>query len=228
MTARPAPVVLLHGLGRTSASLRRLAQALEAEGHPTLNLDYPSRRCDVRTCAAHVFPTIAAFRERAGRDVALLGHSMGGLVARVVASDPRLTIRALVMLAPPNGGSEVADLVSRFALGRLLFGPALDDLRTTTAASLPKPACPIGVIAGTRSYVPFASRFIAGRHDGLVSLDHARLEGADWMTVEAGHAFLMNHPDVVSATTAFLAQGHFGAGRSETTTRRRAHRRVPS
>ena len=209
VSAARVPIVLLHGLGRSSASLRRLAQALEAHGHPTLGLDYPSRRCDVRASARHVLPDIVGFQDRTGRGVAFVGHSMGGLVARVVASNPDVQARAIVMIAPPNQGSEVADYVHRLALGRLLLGPALGDLRTTAAPSIPGPSCPIGVIAGTRSYLPFTARLIAGRNDGLVSFDRSRLDGADWIALDAGHTFLMNHPDVVGATTAFLARGRF-------------------
>lgn len=202
------PVVLLHGLGRTSASLRRLARALESRGHATLALDYPSRRRDVRTCAEHLRPAVDAFRERHGPAVAFVGHSMGGLVARVLASNPEVRARAVVMLAPPNGGSEVADFVHRSTLGRLLLGPALGDLRTT-AAPFPLPSCPVGVIAGTRSYLPFTGWLVAGRSDGLVSLRRTRLEGADWIACEAGHTFIMNHPDVPDAVAAFLAHGRF-------------------
>lgn len=205
----PVPVVLLHGLGRTARSLRHLARALDAEGHPGLVPDYPSRRRDVRACAAYLRSAVVAFQRRHGGEVAFVAHSMGGLVARVLAVDPDVRARAVVMLAPPNGGSEVADAVHRFALGRVLLGPALGDLRTTSAGSLPMPTCPVGVIAGTRSYLPFTGWLIAGRNDGLVSLERTRLRGADWMAVDAGHTLLMDHPDIAPAVTTFLARGCF-------------------
>ena len=209
MLTPAVPVVLLHGLGRTSASLRRLGRCLESRGHPTLNLDYASRRHDVRTCAHHLRPSVIAFQERVRGEIAFVGHSMGGLVARVLAADLDIAARAIVMIGPPNQGSEVADFVARFRLGRLVLGPALSDLRTAVAAALPRPACPIGVIAGTRSYLPFTSRLLAGPHDGLVSLERARLTGAAWIAVDAGHTFLMNHPDAIRATTHFLESGCF-------------------
>ena len=209
MSAAPVPVVLLHGLGRTSFSMRRLERALDAHGHPTLNLDYPSRRRDLRACARHVLPAIVAWQATTGHAVAFVGHSMGGLVARVVAAEPVVAARAIVMLGPPNRGSEVADYVHGFALGRRVFGPALGDLRTTAATAMPRPSCPIGVIAGRRSYLPFTSRLIPDRHDGLVSLERSRLDGADWISLDAGHTFLMNHHEVVGATTAFLERGSF-------------------
>lgn len=205
----PAPVVLLHGLGRSARSLRRLAKALRAQGHPVCALDYPSRRHDVRACAAYLRPAVVAFQAQHGGSVAFVGHSMGGLVARVLAADPAVTPLAIVMLAPPNVGSEVADFVHRFAPGRLILGPALGDLRTTEAGWLPRPSCPVGVIAGRRSYLPFTGRLIAGPNDGLVSVARSRLDGADWMEVDAGHTLIMNAPTVISATACFLDQHRF-------------------
>ena len=163
----------------------------------------------MRTCARLLRPEVEAFQNRMGRGAAFVGHSMGGLVARTIAAQPGIDARGIVMLAPPNEGSEVADAVHRFALGRLVLGPALGDMRTTTAGTVPRPSCPIGVIAGTRSYFPFTSRLIEERNDGLVSLSRSRLEGADWMSLDAGHTFLMNHPAVVPATIAFLENGRF-------------------
>lgn len=206
----PLPVILLHGLGRTRFSMALLARRLAREGHPTVCLGYPSRRLGVSACADGLRRSVLAFRDAQGDTVAFVTHSMGGLVARVLAADPALGARAIVMLAPPNQGSEVADRVGRSPLGRLVLGPALDDLRTDRAGRLPVPPCPIGIVAGTRARLPVTGRVIPGRHDGLVSLERSRLPGAaDWMTVAADHTFLMNHRSVAAATLAFLRDGRF-------------------
>ena len=209
MPSSTNPVVLLHGLGRTSASLRRLARGLEVRGHIVFNLDYPSRRRDVRACGEYLRPVITEIQERYGTPVSLVGHSMGGLVGRSLAAEPSIRPGAIVMLASPNGGSEVADHVHRYWLGRLVLGPALDCLCTTKAHTLPLPSCPIGIIAGTRSYLPFTASLIQGRNDGLVSVERSKLDGADWIALDAGHTFLMNHPAVLDAVASFLVEGRF-------------------
>jgi pimeloyl-ACP methyl ester carboxylesterase len=152
---------------------------------------------------------VLAFQTGHGRGLAFVGHSMGGLVARLLAADPAVDAQAIVMLGSPNGGSEVADCVHRFALGRAILGPALADLRTVGPLPLPAPTCPVGIVAGTRSYLPLTSRLIAGANDGLVSLERTRLTGADWIALDAGHTLLMNHPDVAEVVRGFIKSGRF-------------------
>ncbi|MCJ2008886.1 alpha/beta fold hydrolase [Methylobacterium sp. E-041] len=203
------PIVLLHGLGRTPRSMARLARRLEALGHQTLIPGYPSQSRGVHACATGLEPVVEAFRQRTGRAIAFVTHSMGGLVARCLATDPNDS-RAIVMLAPPNRGSEVADHLFRYRLARAMLGPALADLRSGVPDKLPIPPCSIGIIAGTRAWLPFTGRVIAGPHDGLVGLARTRIAGPhDWIVVDAAHTLLMNHPDVFEATGAFLRDGRF-------------------
>ncbi|MFH6781976.1 MULTISPECIES: alpha/beta fold hydrolase [Methylobacterium] len=199
-------VVLLHGLGRTRRSMARLAARLRAAGYRVESLGYPSRRLGLAACAAHLRPAVAAIRQRAGGRIVLVGHSMGGLVARhLAAADPDLAA-GLVMLGTPNRGSEAADLVSTFRLGRALFGPALLDLRTDARATIPVPACPMAVVAGTLALIPVFRPWIPGPHDGLVSLERARLGvGETVRAVPDHHTWLMNHPDAVAAVLDALS-----------------------
>ena len=144
-----------------------------------------------------------------GRKIGFVTHSMGGLVARCLAEE-RGAVTAIVMLAPPNGGSEMADHVVRFWLGRAILGPALIDLQSGAPEGLPVPTCPIGIIAGTRAWLPLTGRVIAGRHDGLVSLARTRISGPhDWIAIDAGHTLLMNHLVATEAAVGFLRDGRF-------------------
>jgi triacylglycerol lipase len=47
----PECVILLHGLGRTSRSLNKMADALQAAGFRVVNLDYPSRKRTIEELA---------------------------------------------------------------------------------------------------------------------------------------------------------------------------------
>jgi alpha-beta hydrolase superfamily lysophospholipase len=74
-------VVLLHGIARSSASLKRLEQALRASGFATLKIDYASRSKPIAALADDIHPAIARFAERE-TPLHFVSHSMGGLVAR--------------------------------------------------------------------------------------------------------------------------------------------------
>jgi hypothetical protein len=50
-TVGPECVILLHGLGRTSRSLNKMADALQAAGFRPVNLDYPSRKKTIQELA---------------------------------------------------------------------------------------------------------------------------------------------------------------------------------
>jgi pimeloyl-ACP methyl ester carboxylesterase len=205
MAGNAAGVVLLHGLGRTPLSMARLSRRLSAAGYATANLGYPSRRSGVLACAAGVLPAVRDFRDRLRGPVAVVGHSMGGILARhLAAAEPGL-VGAIVMLASPNKGSEAADVLSAHRFGRIAFGPAIHDLRTDAWGMHPVPDCPVTVVAGSRVQIPFFRRAVQGPNDGLVSLDRARLGiGETFVRVEAGHTFVMDHPEAVEAVLAAL------------------------
>jgi pimeloyl-ACP methyl ester carboxylesterase len=208
-------VVLLHGIARTSRSLRRMEAALRQSGFATLNIDYASRRKPIEALVADIHPQIAAFAEARGGSVHFVAHSMGGLLARAYIAQYRpARLGHVVMLGTPNGGSEVADLLKRFALYRAFYGPAGQQLvteRDLTSPSLPPPDYPVGIIAGLRALDPIAARFILPRpNDGRVSVESSKLEGmADHITVKASHTGMVRHPGAIAQTIAFLDKGRF-------------------
>ena len=124
-------VVLLHGLGRTSRSMRTLAAAARRAGYATYAPGYPSRRWSMAAIVAHLAPLIGAFAAQRDGPLYIVTHSLGGLVARalILAHRPARLAR-VVMLAPPNAGSEIADLLYRLRLNCLFLGPVGPHLRT--------------------------------------------------------------------------------------------------
>ncbi len=196
--------------------MARMAAALAADGYRTLNLDYPSRKRDLAALADYVQVRVGAWSEASDGRLHVVTHSMGGLVARVWAGRHRPPqLRRLVMLAPPNQGSEITDLLGRARAYRAVFGPAGAQLGTrrdaATAALLAKPLeCEVGIIAGTRSLDPAGWLALPKPNDGKVSVASTRLEGmADHLVLPATHTFLMRHPAVIAATLDFLRDGHF-------------------
>ena len=216
---KPRPsdgVVLLHGISRTSGSLRRMQAAIEASGFATLNLDYPSRRRALEPLADDLHAAIEGFAHGVEGSIHFVGHSMGGLLARVYIAKYRPErLGRVVMLGTPNGGSEIADRLKDFFAYRAYFGPAGQQLVTqrnaATDAILPPIDYPVGVIAGNRSVYPIASALLLPRpNDGRVSVKNTRLDGmTDHIVVGASHPWMVRNRVAIEQTIAFLRHGRF-------------------
>ena len=204
-------VVLLHGILRAATSMSSVQVVLEEAGYAVLNLDYPSTTKNLQEIADHIHPAIAEFSAKLEGKLHFVTHSMGGLVARVyLASHRPVNLGRVVMLAPPNQGSELADVLGDFWAYKMLFGPAGQQLVTNEAEKLPVPDYPVGVIAGNRSVYPVASLFLPGENDGRVSLERARINAdGPLYPVPASHPVIMQHRLVHEAVKCFLETGAF-------------------
>jgi pimeloyl-ACP methyl ester carboxylesterase len=208
-------VVLLHGIGVGSWTLKKLERALQRRGFATLNLDYASRKKPLEALAEEIHEPIAAFAEQCEGTIHFVAHSMGGLLTRVYLSRHRpARLGRVVMLGTPNSGSEIADLLKDLSLYRAAFGPAGSQLTTAqdpVLADLPLPDYAVGIIAGCRTIAPIASAFVLPRpNDGRVSIASAKLMGmADHTIVKASHTGLPRHADAIKQTIAFLHDGRF-------------------
>ena len=213
--ARCDGVVLLHGIGVGSWSLKRLDRALQRRGFATLNLDYPSRKKPLEALAEDIHGPITTFAEQCDGAIHFVAHSMGGLLARVyIARHRPVRLGRVVMLGTPNGGSEVADLLKDLSIYRAVFGPAGLQLSTAPGpvlVTLPPPDYAVGIIAGCRTIAPIASTFVLPRpNDGRVSVESSKLaDMADHIVVKASHTGLPRHTVAIEQTIAFLREGRF-------------------
>lgn len=208
-------VVLLHGMARTQRSMRTMATALRDAGFIVENVDYPSRDHDVDVLAklavGEGFRRCAQHSDRAANFVT---HSLGGILLRYyMQANPLQDIGRVVMLGPPNAGSEVVDLLKNVP-GFLAFnGPVGGQLGTTDAdlpAKLGAVSFELGVIAGTRSLNPLLSQLLPNPDDGKVSVANTRVEGmCDFLTLAVTHTFMMRNKEVISQCVSFLSTGQF-------------------
>jgi len=209
------PVVLLHGLLRSSSSMSRLAESLTAEGFRVCNVSYPSRHHPIEVLASdYVAPEIERCFPGSAEPIHFVTHSMGGIVVRQLAKSRAVaSIGRVVMLAPPNHGSELVDEFGHWWLFKRINGPAGNELGTS-ADSIPARLGPapfeVGIITGDRTISLLMSAFLPGANDGKVSVASARLDGMkDFLVIPATHTFIMRDAAAIRQVIAFLERGAF-------------------
>lgn len=210
-------VVLLHGILRSKTDMLPLSKYLQKRGYYTANILYPSRKMDIESLSDYVAEQIENnphYNKNA--KLHFVVHSMGGLISRYYIEHKKPeNLGNVVMLSPPNTGSEFADnLKENRYLSKTyekIFGPAGQQLSTDYAHPDTKITYPLGVIAGTRSINPLAWFFLPkGAHDGIVPVERTKIEGMrDHIEMPVTHTFMMFNPKVMQQVHHFLKHSEF-------------------
>lgn len=208
-------VILLHGLCRSSASMKKMADFLSDSGFVVVNKGYPSRSASIEVLSEQaISEALADSRLERCDKVHFVTHSLGGILVRSYFKRHTNTkLGRVVMLGPPNQGSEVVDYIGHWWIFRKINGPAGTELGTdsgSTPNTLGDVEFELGVIAGDRSINWINSLMIKGSDDGKVSVTRTSVEGIkDQVVVHVTHPFLMKRQKVFDLTSRFLRNGRF-------------------
>lgn len=206
-------VIVLHGLGRSAYSMTAIENALTTTGYSVWNESYDSRSGDIPALAGQaVAAGLEGCRAQDARRFHFVSHSLGGILIRQyfqtdAALYPGESIGRIVMLSPPNGGSEVIDLLGELAEW---LGPAAKQLAKGKDLQLQAIPFEVGVITGNRTSDPWFSPYIPGPDDGKVSVESAKLaEMKDFLVLPVGHTFIVRDAEAIRQAIHFLAHGRF-------------------
>lgn len=218
LAARAECVVLLHGLSRTDASMRVLEEVLVYHRYRVVNENYPSGSAPVGDLLAHVGQAAA----RCGTErLHFVTHSLGGILVRGwLAQGHPPNLGRVVMLAPPNHGSEIVDTLNASRvltdIATWINGPATHQLGTGPGSvpnTLPAVDFDLGVIAGDIVLNPLGAVLIEGPSDGTVSVESTRIEGMnDHIVISASHSLIMMNPVAMAEVLEYLREGVFDHG----------------
>lgn len=210
-------VILLHGLNRTHASMDLLANKLQSErGFQTINFQYASSRETIQDHARNLACVIDGLGPQV-TEIHFVAHSMGNLVVRnylhqrqngADGCDPRLT--RMVMLGPPNQGSQLARLLKNnlaFEAVAGVSGQQLSQHWTDLADELAVPHFPFAIIAGGGEKGNLYERAVFdGPSDLVVAVPETQLPGAALhLQTPVTHTFMMEDPKVMNIVAQFLS-----------------------
>ena len=143
---------------------------------------------------------------------------MGGILLRQYLSEHTLeNLGNVVMLGPPNKGSELVDFFQSSPFLSLAFnainGPAGGQLGTGQQSWLKQLEAvdfALGVIAGTRNYNFFYRHILNDKSDGKVTVESSKVEGmTDHLVLPVDHTFMMLDRRVIEQVRQFLAFAEF-------------------
>jgi hypothetical protein len=195
--------------------MEKMELKLKDAGFIVLNVDYPSRTATIEALSdAAIDTALQDARFEGCSTIHFVTHSLGGILVRSYFKRHESSRPGrVVMLGPPNQGSEVVDTIGSWWLFRKLNGPAGNELGTdneSTPNMLGAVDFELGIIAGDRSINWINSMILPDLDDGKISVERTRVVGMkEHIVVHATHPYLMKNDEVIEETIRFLKTGSF-------------------
>ena len=197
-------IFFIHGLLRSRISMVFIKRFFKKNGYQTLNYSYRSTKFTIKEHSANLANFIAEFAtSHQNTNIHFITHSLGGIILREAIADLKedtlSSLGRIVMIAPPNKGSDAATRFSKFKFLSNQIKP-LSELSKSQGSVIDEIYHPKDIEIGV----------IAGKYDGKVKVEESHLnEEKDHLIVDAMHTFIMNRSDVMEASLSFIKNGKF-------------------
>ena len=201
-------VILIHGLWRSMWAMDPMAEYLHQHGYHTINIPYPSFRKSIEDHCQLIQKIIQTLDPN--QKINFVTHSLGGIITRRLLAElsPKQTGR-VVMLAPPNQGSEIIQWLDQCGPLKYTLGPSGQQLRMGKVEAPPlNPKTDVAIIMGNRSVLPFFRHLLDSENDGIVSVESGKIEGMnEFYILDTDHTFIATNPHAQEITAEFLKKG---------------------
>lgn len=211
----PECAVLLHGLWRTELSMKGLQWELEEAGYTVANVTYPSLSYPIEELALMaVEEGLEECWAQGLQHIHFVTHSLGGILLRQYLTGRDIPgLHRVVMLGPPNQGSQAADYVYSLEILQPFMPMAVEQLGTGEQ-SVPLRLGPVsfelGIIAGTVNRREGLPGVPQGASDGTVAAAETVVPGMlDYLELPVTHSFMMWNDTVLRQVLHFLRYGTF-------------------
>lgn len=208
MLSMAETVVFVHGLYMTGVEFGLLRRRVEAAGFATHRFQYHSLLRSVDENAMLLADHLKSVKTE---HLHLVGHSLGGLVIlRMFQRGVTLPPGRVVFMGSPVRGSQAAVNLKDRGWGFLLGRSGPEGLTLPHSAEWKEPR-ELGVIAGTHAFSinPFHPD-IPKPHDGMVSVEETRIEGAkDSIELHLAHTTMLFSSQLAEQVNGFLREGQF-------------------
>jgi triacylglycerol lipase len=207
-------VYVIHGYGGSLLQMEKINQRLIQDGFHTENYSYPGFTKNLDSIGIELFRKV---QKENFDTISFVTHSMGALVVRSMVQYLDSAVKfpfifRIVMLAPPNKGTQLADMYSG-PVTKFLLGPNVEYMKTDSDSyvnHLPIPNCEVGIIAGIRGKKPWYNPFLKEDNDGNVSYSLTLLGNEkEIVKVKSTHGLMTQKNKVIKLVITFIKTGSF-------------------
>ena len=206
-------VILVHGYNKSSKDMSFIANQLKIWGYKTLSVDLPTTFGSLEECSDVLSDTICLMNFKK-HIIHFIGHSFGGLIIRYYLSQYAMpNIGKCVLIATPNNGTILSDIINDYALPMMEVLKPLKSLKTGMVEIAPPKniPCPdFGVIAGKLNELFLGKLFLSKNSDGRIEVESTRFGlMKDFVELPYDHKNIHHQLKTVKMVHHFLCYGNF-------------------